>query len=779
MKRFFLSTFMLLLTTIGSISFAQSASDIATAKALAKQKGYSDTEINAMMNNQGSQKTSNTTQAVPSINRNDSTVTQTIVEESQRAKAGPDKSGIFGHELFKNKNTAFFPSYNIPTPDNYKLAAGDEVVINIWGAAVKNISTAISPEGTINIPDYGPIYLNGLTVANAQTVLERNLSQVYSGLTGKNPNTYLSLSLGKMRSVNVNVVGEVATPGSYTLPSLSTMETALYMAGGPDNIGTVRNIKLYRNNKLTATFDLYDYIIKGKLNTNVRLEDNDVIIVGSYGNVISVGGNVKRPMKYEMKSDESIKDLVEYAGGFSKTAYTGNVNIVRTKGEMYSTFDVNEREFRRFKMKDGDEVTVRSNLDRNKNLISISGAVWHPGTYALNTETASLRQLIEKAGGLLEDASLGRGLVYRENELKEKEAVGFSVEDVMNGKDIPLLKSDSVAIKYSLELMNKYTVSITGEVKKPSIVPYRTGLTVNDMIFIADSLTDAGQLSNIEVVRKIRDKISDKSATLAKSDTISKVFHLDLLNNPSDGDFVLEPFDRIYVRMAPNYLPQEEVTINGEVFYPGTYSLNKRVVRLSDVVAKAQGFREEAFVEGATLTRKTDTEEMKSLKRALEIKQEKMDSLSKVDIDKSELKGTYDVAINLEKAIANPGSNADVILRDNDVINVPKITNMVKIDGAVLRPGVVTYDPQMKLKDYIEKAGGLTQYAWKKKIYMVSMNGNAYTKRSSDFVIKPGCRIIIPEKEKNPNRISVGEATSIGTSIATLAMTIIYVISKL
>jgi len=774
-----------MIAMIGNIAFAQSASDIATAKAMAKQKGYSDADINAMFNktttNNGNQTTGNNKQNISAINRNDSSLLNKRKYFQQRDSIIiPDSMKIFGHDLFKNKNADFFPSYNIPTPENYKLAAGDEVVINIWGAVVKNIDANISPEGTINIPDYGPVYLNGLSVSTAETVLERNLSQVFSGLSGSNPNTYLSISLGKMRSVTINVVGEVERPGSYTLPSLSNMLTALYMAGGPKELGTVRDIKLYRNNRLTTTFDVYDYIIKGKLNTNVRLEDNDVIIVGSYENIVSINGNVKRPMKYEMKPSESIRDLIEYTGGFNSTAYTGNVNIVRTKGEMYSTFSVNKREFSSFRMMDGDSVSVRSNLSRNKNLIFISGAVWHPGAYALDKETASLKQLIGKAGGLLEDAYRGRGLIYRENKLREKEAIGFNVDDVTTGgRDIPLLKSDSVAIKFSPEMNSVFEVSIAGEVKNPTTVTYRSGMTVNDLIFIADSLTDAGQLSNIEVARKIRDRISDKQATIAKADTVSKVFHLDLLNNPSDGDFALEPFDRVYVRRAPDYLDREEATIKGQVFYPGSYNMDKRVVRLSDLVDRAQGFRQEAYVEGATLTRKANKEEIASLKKAMEIKNNKVDSLAKVDIDESELKGYYDIAINLKEAIANPGSNADVILRDSDVINVPKIITTVKIDGAVLRPGVVTYDPQMKLKDYIEKAGGLTQYAWKKRIYMISMNGNAYTKRSKDFEIKPGCRIIIPEKEKNPNKMSVGEYTSIGTSIATLAMTIIYIISKL
>lgn len=785
MKRLFGVLLVVLFVFASSkIAVSQTLAEIAEARSIARQKGYSDEEIDNLIGNRGKQSESSSSSSLVTqsddFNRNDSVDTKSIMKDARRNYTKSDKSGIFGHELFENKNSSFFPSYNIPTPSNYKLAPGDEVVINIWGAVVKNIHSVISPEGAVNIPGFGPVYLNGIVISKAKSLLEKKLTQIYSGLSGENRNTYLDVTLGKMRSVTINITGEVKIPGSYTLPSLSTMETALYMAGGSTKLGTVRDIKLYRNNRLVLSFDLYDYLIAGKLNMNIRLEDNDIIVVGTYNNIVSVKGNVKRPMKYELKDGETIDDLVNYAGGFSRAAYTGNVNVIRTKGEMYSTFDVGKNEFPSFKLLDGDTVSVRSNLDRNKNLISITGAVCHPGKYALSERTLMLSDLIEKAGGLVEDAYTGRGIIYRKNELKEEEAVGFNVNDIIKGvNDISLQKSDKIVIKYSSQLRNYYTVSILGEVNNPTSVPYRKGMTVNDLIFIADSLTDAGQLSNIEVSRKIRDKEADKESSLEKRDTLSKVYYLDLLNYPSDGNFKLKPFDKVFVRRSPGYLPQESVKITGQVFYPGTYSLNKRIVRLSDIVELAQGFRKAAYIKGATLTRRSSKEEKEALRKAMEIDSERIDTLAKVSFDESELDGHYDIAINMQKAILKPGSNDDVILRDGDIINVPKQINTVKIDGAVLRPGVVTFNNKMSMNDYIEKAGGLTKYAWKKKIYMVSMNGNVYTKKSGKLKIEPGCRIVIPEKAPKRDRMSFGEAASIGTSVTSLATMLVYLISKL
>lgn len=747
--------------------------DMATARALAKQQGYTDSQIDAMINTQKQSMPSTDADVISnSVDRKDAQIVET-----PSTSAIDDKSNIFGHDMFTNKNSAFFPSYNIPTPSNYKLASGDQIVINIWGDVIKNITATISPEGSITVPDYGPIYLNGMTVDQANKTIKRNLSQIYAGLSDGSIN--MDVTLGKMRSVTINVAGDVQAPGSYTLPSLATMETALYMAGGPTELGTVRNIKLYRNNKLAGTFDLYDYIFKGKLNTNLRLEDNDIIIVGSYDKIVSISGNIKRPMRYELKSGETIKDIIGYAGGFNQTAYTGNVNVVRTKGEMYSTFDVNKQEFASFKLDDGDAVSVRSNLDRNQNLISISGAVWYPGRYALDAKTATLHQLIMQAGGLVEDAYTGRGIIYRTDALQQKQAVGFDVNLLMNGgKDIPLQKFDSVEIKFAPDMANTYTVSIGGEVKKPSVVDFREGMTVNDLIFMADSLTDAGQLSNIEVSRKIRNKTISKEE-LKNNDTIAQTIRLDLLNHPKDGTFKLAPFDKVYVRRAPGYLPSEEVTVKGEVYYPGAYTLTKNVVHLSDIIGQAQGLKNDAFANGATLLRKATAEEKETLRKAMEMGQNRIDTLAKTTIDSSAINGSYYVAINLKQALENPGQAADIVLKDGDVINIPKQTTTVRIDGAVLRPGVVTYVKGKSLNYYIGKAGGTTKYAWKRKAYVVSMNGTVYTNHSSDFKLEPGCEIIVPEKAPNPNRLGLASYLSIGTSITSMATMVIYLVKAL
>lgn len=763
---------------------AQSAAEMEMAKQLARQQGYSDAQIAAMAGKMAGQNT--TTQATTAtVDRNEA-IPQIQAQQipTERLQARRDSNAVYGHDLFRNKNLNFVPSYNVPTPENYKLSAGDEIVIDIWGDVISNITTKISPEGSVNIPNLGPVYIAGQTVVNAEKSLKSYLSKIYSGIAQPEPTTFVKLALGKTKSVTVNVVGDVEQPGSYTLPSLSTIASAMYLAEGPSQLGTIRNIQLYRNNKLKSTFDVYDFIINGKFDSNVRLEDNDVIIVSPYEGIATVKGAVKRPMRYEVKENESLADLIAFAGGFSDAAYVNNVHVDRItpskdhkSGATSESFDVPADQFTTFKIQAGDVVTVNANTNRFKNQVKIAGAVWRPGTYSINSNTSNLKQLIQAAGGLKDDAYTGKGFIVRYSNTREKEQASFNLADVILGKqNITLSPDDSVQIFSMEDLIPQVKVNIYGELNNPSRegYEYRKGMTLGDLILMAGGPTDAATLSKVEIARRLAKQNSTEDVPTV--DTIATILYYNLLKNPADVDVKLEPFDIVFVRRSASYKPQQTITVEGEVNYPGAYVVEKNVVRLSDIIERANGFNSDAYVKGAKLTRTLTKEEFERLQVAKDIAKKQVEDSTAVE--EMVIGESYTVAIDLEKAMKNPGSVADVILRTGDVISVPKYNSTVKISGAVLYPNVVAYEPGKPWSYYISNAGGVTQNAKKNKTFMVHMNGAVAAKGKQGFSVQPGTEIIVPDKEKREQGQSLAAIMGIATSTASLAAMVTTIINQ-
>ena len=792
LKKIF-TTLVLCASFMGSV-FAQSSEDIELAKQLARQRGYSEAQIEAMMSGGGSSSgSSNQTQiAVSAVDRNEA------VEEIQKeqnvnaitnvgVKKVSSSSNIYGHDIFKSTKLDFVPNYNMPTPENYKLSAGDEIVIDIWGDVITNITAKISPDGSINIPNLGPVYLLGETITSAESSLKKYLSKIYSGIIGDEPTTFAKLSLGKIRSVSVNVIGDVVTPGTYTLPSLSTMASALYLAGGPNGLGTVREIALYRNGKLISTFDVYDFITKGDLSKNIRLEDNDVITVKPYYAIVTLDGGVKRAMRYEVKEGESLDKILYYAGGFTANAYDESVVVTRKyaagekSGATVKTILVEDGDFSNFRLENGDIVNVKVHNEENANKVNINGAVWLPGSYALevngvsnSTSVTMLSELINRAGGLKDEAYLERAYIERLSKDRTKEQLAFSPMDViLNKSDIELMPNDVVRIVDRNSLYPNQTVEIRGELNNPGRFTYREGMSLGDVIIMANGTTDAATLTKVEIARRIKNDSDD----LSKLDTVATILYYNLLRDANAVNDLLQPNDIIFVRKAASYKPQQTIQITGEVNYPGSYVVEKNVVRISDIVNKASGLNSDAYADGAKLTRVLTSVERERIETAKDIakSQTKDSSLS---IDLLAIESTYSVAIDLNAAIANPGSFADIVLREGDVIEIPKLNNTVKISGAVLYPNVISYKEGMSWKKYLSNAGGTTRNSIKRKAYMVHMNGSVAARGSSDFKVRPGTEIIIPAKDKKEyNAQTMTSIMSLASSTTSLAAMVMYILN--
>lgn len=753
---------------------AQTQMEIEMAKSMAKAQGYSDSEIAAMINKQQSGNVSKSATVIqPPVARVDTAmrfVTDTVsVVDGQNER-------IFGHNIFQSPGLNFMPSYNIPTPADYRLAPGDEIVIDIWGATYINYNLTVSPEGSITIPDVGPVYLAGSTVENAERKLKDKLSTVYSGLSGSQPNTFLRLSVGRIRSFTVNVVGDAVRPGTYTLPSLSTVFSAIYLAGGPTDLGSVRDIRIYRGNKLVETLDVYKFIIDGDFSKNIRLEDNDLIMIPPYAEHVTINGNVKRPMIYDMKPGETISDLLKYAAGFSDNANDQLVRVTRVNGERTETFNVLASQFAGFVLKDGDVVTATPNIDRNKNIVTIRGAVWHPGSYAISNDVSTVKQLIDFAGGLRDEAFMDRGYIVRLDEKRDTIALYFNVSDVMSGvTDIPLFNEDHIRIFSNTDMSVRTNIETRGYLNNPSVLPFRPGITLGDAILLSGGLSIGASRTNIDVARR---NILDNSE---RSDTISIIYNFNIIEDPSALNFELKPYDIISVRPSPSYKAQQGITVNGEVVFPGYYVIESNVVRLSDVVARTGGCTPDAYLDGATIERLLSEEEYQRAVQAarLALREEGVDSTM---IEMPDRNDRYKIGINLKKALEDPGSYNDIILQNGDVVNIPKLNNTVKISGAVLYPNTVVYDPSISVNQYIKMAGGYVKGAIKRKKYIVFMNGTASTMGGKNFKPMPGCEIIVPQRDLSQReRISAAEIVSIAsstTSIATMVITMVNMLSK-
>lgn len=686
------------------------------------------------------------------------------------------KKKVFGRDIFNNKDLTFEPNMNIATPQNYILGPGDAVYIDIYGASQKTIESTVSPDGEVTIEGFGPVQVSGLTVAQANARLRSTLGARYSS-------SKIKLTVGQTRSIMINVMGEVKNPGTYTLPAFATVFHALYMAGGTNDIGTMRNIKVYRNNRLVSVVDIYDYILNGKLTGNVRLADNDVISVGPYDCLVNITGKVKRPMYYEMKRNESVGTLLKYAGGFTGDAYKKSVRIVRKTGREYSVYNVDEFDMSAFHLADEDSVSVDSILPRFSNMVEVKGAVFRPGMYQVGGDINSVKTLIEHADGLREEAFTARAVMHRMKKDRTLEVVPVDVEGILDGTvpDIPIQNNDVLFIPTKQEMMEEQTITIHGEVQYPGIYRYADNETLEDFVLQAGGLKQTASTVKVDVSRRIvNPKALTTDSVIARTYTFALKDGFVIDGTPG---FKLMPFDEVYVRKSPGYYKQQNVVVEGEVMFSGTYTLSKKNQRLSDLIKSAGGVNDRGYVAGACLERKVNESERARMEAVLKKAKEEAEQMEieaakenkKIDlkdsekIKKFEIPEFYSVGIELDKALANPGCDADIVLREGDKIIVPQYNGTVKINGAVMYPNTVGFQKGKKAKYYINKAGGFSEKAKKSQTYIVYMNGTI-AKVSQNAKPKPGCEIVVPEKEIN--KMTIAEKMTIGTSVASIAIMI-------
>ena len=687
-----------------------------------------------------------------------------------------EKKEIFGHNIFSNRRLSFAPSLNIPTPLNYRLGAGDEVIIDVWGSNEATIRQTISPDGFINIPNLGVVTLNGMTVREAEQYLRKKLAQIYP-VEGEDAASDFKLTLGNIRTIQVSVTGEVVVPGTYSISSLSNIYNALYCAGGVNDLGSLRKVQLVRNGKQKAVVDLYDFILNGVLPDGLTLEDGDVINVPLYLSLVNVEGSVKRPMYYEMKDGETVQDLLDYAGGFAGDAYRSNINVVRQNGVEYQVYTVDSNLFSAFILKDGDALTVGALIDRYENKLEVKGAVYRPGIYQLGDGIRTVSELIAKADGLKGDAFTNRALLHREREDLTFEVISVDVKAVLSGQapDIQLQRNDILYIPSIYDINDIGTITIEGEVATPGTFVYEANMTVEDLIMQAGGLLESASTVRIDVSRRIKNPASKE-----QPDSIANVFTRSFKDGyvvGEDLDFVLLPYDYVNVRRSPGYAEQGKVKVSGEVIFPGDYVLTHKNERLSDVIARAGGLNKWAYVRGARLIRHTLAEERNRTRSGMTVLTTGKDSVNVANLDLDE---TYSVGIDLEAALAAPGSDADLVLRRDDMILIPEYINTVKISGNVMYPNVVAYNSGMSVRDYVEMAGGYGYRSKKNKAYIIYMNGTiARARQMSKGVVEPGCEIVIPQKrDKEFDVSSLMSVATTSSSVATMLATIMNLIMK-
>ena len=683
-------------------------------------------------------------------------------QRSERAE-----SRVFGREVFNSELLTFEPNLNIATPDNYVLGPGDEVIIDIWGDSKQTLRQSIAPDGTIIDPQIGPITLNGLTIQEANSRLKNAYSRIYSTMNGEEPTTFMKMSLGEIRSIRVNVMGEVVVPGTYTLPSLASLFHALYCAGGVNNIGSLRAVKVSRGGNPLAEVDIYDYLLKGKSGLDIRLEDGDVIIVPPYQNLVAVSGKVKRPLIYEMKEGEAMADLLDFAGGFTGDAYKEAVRVIRKSGREYQVFNVEKTGFAQFTLTDGDEIAVDSVLARFENRVEIRGAVYRAGMYALDGQVSTVRQLIEKAEGVRDDAFLNRAVLYRDMPNTMREAQSVDVKALLENRveDIVLRKNDVLYIPSIYDLSEEQTIAVRGAVGNPGTFNYVEGMTLEDVIVQAGGLRESASVVKIDVARRIKNpKSMDVTNVLAENFTLTLKDGLVIDGNEN---FIIMPFDEIFVRNSPGYQVQQSVTVTGEVLFEGEYVLSEKGQRLSDLVKKAGGINPDAYVSGARLVRQMNEFERRRVESTLRFAQQGIKD--SIDVNSLDIGNDYYVGIDLRKALKNPGSEYDVVLRPGDRLIVPEYAGTVKISGGVMYPNVVVYEKGAGLKHYIAQGGGTLPRAKKNRAFIVYMNGTvAKSKAFAKAKPAPGCEIIVPVKPARRGT-SLAEIMSLATSTTSIA----------
>ncbi len=703
----------------------------------------------------------------------------------ESATAGPDKivvvketagnntNAIFGRDLFSSKNLTFQPTLNLPTPENYQLGAGDEIIIDIWGNSELTFRQKISPEGNIIVSNIGPIFLNGMQVKEASVRIRKAFSRIYSDLSSPNPQTFIKVTLGNIRSIQVNIMGEVVLPGTYTLSSFSSVFHALYSAGGINNIGSLRDVKVFRNGKVVSNIDVYEYLLKGNNNGDVTLREGDIVKVEPFKKRVQIIGRIKRPMVYEMKESEPLSKLIEYAGGFESSAYKKNVQVTRKGDSEMKAFTVESNDYDSFLLNDGDTVMVNVILNRFENKVEISGSVFRPGEYAIGNDIRTIKQLIAKAEGAEEDALLVRGLLYRENPDLTTRVESIDLAKLLKGEiaDIELKKNDRLYIPSKNELKDDLYLTLAGEIKRPGKYPFVHSMNIEELILQGGGLLESASSAKIDVARRIRKPMSTQ-----ESEFQSEVFSFSIDNGfiiSGEKNFILKPFDIVTVRRSPSYNVQQNVIINGEVLFSGSYPKISKNERLSSFIHRSGGLTSTAYIKGATLTRTMSADERATAEASLKLaRNSDKDSIS---IESLNISRTYKIGINLEKAMANPGSDYDVVLKEGDVVDIPSYNGVVKISGAVMYPNAVTYMDKAPLGDYIDNAGGYSFRAKKNKVFVVYMNGRIAKGLNSP--IEPGCEIIVPMKPEKRD-FTTGEIVGISSSIMTVVALIVNLFLK-
>ena len=686
---------------------------------------------------------------------------ETMKKRQELKVSTASENGVFGRNIFNIDKLTFQPNLNMATPENYRLGPGDEVIVDVWGASQNTMRLEVSPDGYVNIANLGPVYLNNMTIKDARQLLKQELGKIYADSANN-----IQVTLGNIRTIQVNVMGEVRAPGTYALSSLSTVFHALYASGGVSDIGSLRNVQVARGGKTIARLDVYEYIMKGQIQDDIRLQDGDVVIVPTYDELVKITGKVKRPMFYEMKNGESAATLLKYAGGFSSDAYKKSIRVLRKDGKEFSVKTVDDMHYSAFKLIDGDVVTVDSILNRFNNRLEVKGAVYHPGVFELSGSLNTVRQLVEKADGLLGDAFTGRAVLYRERENLTKEVLPVDIEGILKGTspDIALQKNDILYIPSIHDLQDMGKVTISGEVNKPGSYTYADHMSLEDLVITAGGLKESASLVRVDVSRRIRDP---KGTT--EPDMIGQNFSFGLKDGfvvDGEAGFELQPYDQVFVRRSPSYTEQVNVTVDGEVLYRGEYTLSTKSERLSSLIQRAGGVSRYAYVRGAKLRRVANEEELRRMEDVVKMVRREIGETLATSLG-LKVDSTFTVGIDLEAALANPGGDADLVLREGDVLTVPEYNNTVKVNGAVMMPNTVSYAAGKSVKYYLSQAGGYSANAKKSQKFIIYMNGQvAEVKGSGKKQIEPGCEIVVPNKTKKFNFATV---VSNATSFASLA----------
>ena len=690
-------------------------------------------------------------------------------EEEEEEEFDPlyDEDGyrrIYGQDIFSSRTLSFEPNQNLATPEDYVLGPGDEVFIDIWGMSEASINQEITPEGRILVPQVGPVQLAGLTVKQARGKVKSALSKIYSSL--RSGSSQMSLTLGQVRTIQVNVFGEVEVPGTYRLSSFSTVFNAIYRAGGITEIGSLRNVKVIRGGEEFATVDVYDYIFNGKLDNNLALKEGDVINVPPYTALVSIDGFIKRPMFYELKDGEPLSALISYAGGFAGGAWQEEVNVERNDGRTNHIYTVKADKLDSFGMADGDAAHVSgSEVEVFTNKVEIRGAVYRPGSFELGGDIATVGQLVQHAGGLMEDAFTGRAQIVREKPDRSLEIVAVPLKGIVDGnvEDVLLRRGDVLVVSNVNEIELKGDFSITGYVVNPGKYQYAEHTTVEDLILLAGGLSEGASSARVDVARRI-----NVPSSQAASDTLAQVFAMSIkdgLIEDGAGGFELEPYDVVSVRRSPTYIEQRNVTISGEVTFPGQYTLVTNNERVSDLVERAGGATPNGNVRGAMLKRKINQYERNVRTAMSKIVTQSVSSRDSLDVNKLKVTEIYTVGLELDKALANPGSDYDVVLRDGDELIIPEQASTVRVQGEVLYPNTVHFISGKPVSYYVRQSGGYSNKARRAKTYVIYMNGTVAV--GAGAKLEPGCEIIVPGRS-DKDKLTTGEWLGIGTTAASI-----------